>query len=66
MCDEMEAIWTDFRDEDDVWVAVLSAAGTRFFCTGVDVKESRTCPMGHVWLPIARLMEGITSPSSAP
>ena len=62
MCDEMEAIWTDFRDDDDVWVAVLSAAGTRFFCTGVDVKESRTCPMGHVWLPIARLMEGIHKP----
>ena len=62
MCDEMEAIWTDFRDDDDVWVAVLSAAGTRFFCTGVDVKESRTRPMGHVWLPIARLMEGIHKP----
>ena len=40
MCDEMEAIWTDFRDDDDVWVAILTAAGEKFFCTGVDVKES--------------------------
>ena len=66
MCDEMEAIWTDFRDEDDVWVAVLSAAGTRFFCTGVDVKESRTRPMGHVWLRSRGSWRGSTSPSSAP
>ena len=62
MCDEMEAIWTDFRDDDDVWVAILSSAGEKFFCTGVDVKESRTRPMGHVWLPIARLMEQVHKP----
>jgi E-phenylitaconyl-CoA hydratase len=62
MCDEMAAIWTDFRDDDDVWVAILTASGEKFFCTGVDVKESRTRPMGHVWLPIARLMEQIDKP----
>lgn len=62
MCDEMEAIWTDFRDDADLWVAILTATGERFFCTGVDVKESRIKPMGHVWLPIARLMAGIHKP----
>jgi len=62
MCDEMEAIWTDFRDDPDVWVAILTATGEKFFCTGVDVKESRTKPMGHVWLPIARLMAQIHKP----
>jgi E-phenylitaconyl-CoA hydratase len=62
MCDEMEAIWTDFRDDDDTWVAILTSAGEKFFCTGVDVKESRTRPMGHVWLPIARLMEQLHKP----
>ena len=62
MCDEMAAIWTDFRDDDDVWVAVVTSAGRKFFCTGVDVKESRVRPMGHVWLPIARLMEEIHKP----
>jgi E-phenylitaconyl-CoA hydratase len=62
MCDEMAAIWSDFRDDDDCWVAILTSAGTRFFCTGVDVKESRTKPMGHVWLPIARLMEELDKP----
>jgi E-phenylitaconyl-CoA hydratase len=62
MCDEMAAIWTDFRDDDEVWVAVVTSSGEKFFCTGVDVKESRTRPMGHVWLPIARLMEQIHKP----
>jgi enoyl-CoA hydratase/carnithine racemase len=62
MCDEMYAIWSDFRDDPDVWVAVLTSAGKKFFCTGVDVKESRTRPMGHVWLPVARLMEQIHKP----
>jgi E-phenylitaconyl-CoA hydratase len=62
MCNEMEAIWSDFRDDEDTWVAIVTASGTKFFCTGVDVKESRTRPMGHVWLPIARLMEGIHKP----
>lgn len=62
MCDEMTAIWKDFRDDPDVWVAIVTASGQKFFCTGIDVKESRTKPMGHVWLPIARLMEEISKP----
>jgi E-phenylitaconyl-CoA hydratase len=62
MCDEFLAIWTDFRDDDDVWVAVVTATGDKYFCTGVDVKETRTKPMGHVYLPIARVMEHIDKP----
>ncbi|HXF56222.1 MAG TPA: enoyl-CoA hydratase/isomerase family protein [Actinomycetota bacterium] len=62
MCEEMLAIWMDVRDDDDVWVAIVTAVGTRFFCTGVDVKESRVRPMGHVWLPVARLMDQVYKP----
>jgi E-phenylitaconyl-CoA hydratase len=62
MCNEMAAIWTDFRDDEDTWIAIVTSTGERFFCTGVDVKESRTRPMGHVWLPIARLMEQLDKP----
>jgi E-phenylitaconyl-CoA hydratase len=62
MCDEFLAIWEDFRDDDDVWVAVVTATGDKYFCTGVDVKETRTKPMGHVYLPIARVMEHIDKP----
>ena len=49
-------------DDRHPGVAILTSAGEKFFCTGVDVKESRTRPMGHVWLPIARLMEQIHKP----
>jgi E-phenylitaconyl-CoA hydratase len=62
MCNEMAAIWTDFRDDEDTWIAIVTSTGERFFCTGVDVKESRTRPMGHVWLPIARLMAQLDKP----
>ena len=39
MCDEFSAVWTALRDDDDVRVVVLRAAGDRAFCTGVDVVE---------------------------
>lgn len=62
MCDEMMYIWQDFRDDDDLRVAVVTGAGEKYFCTGVDVKETRTRPMGHVWLPVARVMDKIYKP----
>jgi enoyl-CoA hydratase/carnithine racemase len=40
MCDEFERLWASVRQDDDVRVVVLRAAGERAFCTGVDVKES--------------------------
>ena len=62
MCDEMVAIWTDFNDDDEVWVAIVTGVGEKYFCAGVDVKESRTRPMGHIWLPVARIMEQVRKP----
>ena len=57
MCNEMDGHLDDFRDDDDTWVAIVTGAGEKYFCAGVDVKESRTRPMGHIWLPVARIME---------
>jgi crotonobetainyl-CoA hydratase len=37
---ELRAIWEDFRDDDDLWVAIFSGAGDRAFSTGNDLKES--------------------------
>ena len=34
------AIWADVRDNPEVRVAVISAAGERHFCTGFDVSEA--------------------------
>jgi len=36
---ELVAAWTRFRDEDDLRVAVLTGAGTKAFCAGVDLKR---------------------------
>jgi enoyl-CoA hydratase/carnithine racemase len=35
-----KAIWQDVREDPDVRVAVVSAAGDRHFCTGFDVAEA--------------------------
>lgn len=35
---ELEKAWLDFRDDDDLWVAILTGAGTAF-CAGIDLKE---------------------------
>ena len=36
----MRAIWNEVRDDPDIRVAVVTAAGERHFCTGFDVAEA--------------------------
>jgi len=36
----VKAIWEDVRDDSDVRVAVVTAAGEKHFCTGMDVSEA--------------------------
>jgi len=31
--------WTDFRDDPDLWVAIITGAGDKAFCAGGDLKE---------------------------
>lgn len=35
---ELIEVWTDFRDDPDVWVAILTGSGERAFCAGADLK----------------------------
>lgn len=37
--DDLNAAWNRFRDEEDAWVAILTAAG-EVFCAGADLKDS--------------------------
>ncbi|MFJ2604292.1 enoyl-CoA-hydratase DpgD [Streptomyces sp. NPDC087425] len=37
--EELAEIWDDFEADDELWVAVLSGAGTRAFSVGQDLKE---------------------------
>jgi enoyl-CoA hydratase/carnithine racemase len=36
----MRAIWADVRDDPDIRVALVTAAGDKHFCTGFDVSEA--------------------------
>jgi len=39
MCDEMAGVWAHVRDDADVRAVVLTAAGDKAFCTGIDRSE---------------------------
>lgn len=36
---ELASVWLDFREDDDLWAAILTGAGDKAFCTGGDLKE---------------------------
>ncbi len=39
MIQELEALWTDFKYDDNLAVAVLTGEGEKYFCVGADVKD---------------------------
>ena len=39
MCDEMAATWAHVRDDRDIRAVLLTAAGDKAFCTGIDRSE---------------------------
>ena len=47
---ELKEIWEDFRDDPDLWVAILTGAGDRAFSAGNDLKATaqRTAQGGEV------------------
>jgi enoyl-CoA hydratase/carnithine racemase len=49
MTNEIAAIWQRVRDDDDIHVAVLRAAGDRAFCTGLDIAEGPWWTDQNVW-----------------
>lgn len=36
---ELAEAWSDFRDNPDLWVAILSGTGEKAFCAGADLKK---------------------------
>jgi dehydration protein DpgD len=47
---ELKEIWEDFRDDPELWVAILTGSGDRAFCAGNDLKATaqRTAAGGEV------------------
>lgn len=39
MREELIEVWTDFRDDTNLRVAILTGAGDKSFCAGADLKE---------------------------
>lgn len=48
MIAEFRTIWAEVREDDDVRVVVLRAAGDKAFCTGVDVDAGLALP-ANIW-----------------
>ncbi len=44
MQEELKAAWADVRNDDDVHVAILTGAGDRAFCTGIDLRGWERAP----------------------
>ena len=42
MCQELSGLWQDLRTNDDVRCVVLTAAGDKAFCTGIDRRDIPT------------------------
>ena len=38
---------TDFRDNPDLWVGIITGAGEKAFCTGLDLRGAGGPPPGH-------------------
>ncbi|WP_194829859.1 enoyl-CoA hydratase/isomerase family protein [Nocardia sp. XZ_19_231] len=77
MLADFAAIWQTVKDDDDIRVVVLRAAGDRAFCTGMDVKQgidrhanvwSQTDPgerlspkLNQVWKPVICAVQGMAA-----
>ncbi len=64
---ELNQAFTDFRDDNDMWVAILTGAGEKAFSAGADIKEFRPGPMGagrtriradQIWKPFIAALNG--------
>lgn len=71
---ELREIFADFRDDPELWVAILTGAGTRAFCAGYDLKHAASvgernpadeAPFGGItrdftcWKPIIAAVNGV-------
>ncbi|MBU0514273.1 MAG: enoyl-CoA hydratase/isomerase family protein [Proteobacteria bacterium] len=52
--------WIDFRDDPEVWVAVITGAGDKAFCAGADLK--RLAEYYRSMTPLQRRMKSETEP----
>jgi enoyl-CoA hydratase/carnithine racemase len=77
MAEELKDLWRRIRQDDDVHVVVLQAAGDRAFCTGMDVADGVDVPdnpwsqddvgewigpkANGVWKPVVVALQGMVA-----
>jgi crotonobetainyl-CoA hydratase len=63
---EMRAVFEDFRDDPEVWVAILTGTGDRAFCAGADLKETAARTADGTWVQRRVPFGGITGDFDCP
>lgn len=67
LVERLAEAWTQFRDDDDAWVAILTGAGDKAFCTGRDLIEQAESGLPkkfaeyfphNIWKPIIAAING--------
>src|SRR3990172_3501202 len=53
--------WNDFNSDDDMWVAIVTGAGDRAFCAGMDMKERASRDAGEEGLKQRRPLPSLAS-----
>lgn len=63
---ELHEALIDFRDDDDLWVGIITGAGEKAFSAGADIKEFRPgpaarivrIPVDQIWKPVIAAING--------
>lgn len=67
LMERLAEAWVQFRDDDDAWVAILTGAGDKAFCTGRDLIEQSETGLPRklvdyspcdIWKPIIAAING--------
>ncbi len=74
LCEDLDEIWTEIRGDEDVMGAIITGAGERHFCTGLDQRtmgEGYTrgvdpgvhmaSPPHDLWKPIIAAVNGVVA-----
>jgi enoyl-CoA hydratase/carnithine racemase len=59
---ELHKVMTDFRDDPELWVGIVTGAGERAFCGGADIKDTLPFMQKHsrdVWSFPTSIMRGL-------
>jgi len=57
--DRLDESWQKFRDDDDAFVAILTGAGDRAFCAGMDMKDQAERKAADPSYDIVKLRPGV-------